>query len=85
MRLAEETILLLLDEDTGYLIPLPEWKLACVLSGAVLMDLALENRIDTDLEKLLLIDASHTGDELLDPFLGDIVFETEPRSPPVLG
>ena len=81
MRLAEETILLLLDEDTGYLIPLPEWKLACVLSGAVLMDLALENRIDTDLEKLVLIDGSHTGDELLDPFLGDIVFETEARSP----
>ena len=63
MRLAEETILLLLDEDTGYLIPLPEWKLACVLSGAVLMDLALENRIDTDTEKLMLIDGSHTGDE----------------------
>ena len=81
MRLAEETILLLLDGDTGYLIPLPEWKLACVLSGAVLMDLALENRIDTDMEKLVLIDGSHTGDELLDPFLGDIVFETEVHSP----
>ena len=81
MRLAEETILLLLDADTGYLIPLPEWKLACVLSGAVLMDLALENRIDTDMEKLVLIDGSHTGDELLDPFLGDIVFETEVHSP----
>jgi len=81
MRLAEETILLLLDEGTGYLIPLPEWKLACVLSGAVLMDLALENRIDTDTEKLVLIDGSNTGDELLDPFLGDIVFETEVRSP----
>ena len=81
MRLAEETILLLLDEDTGYLVPLPEWKLACVLAGAVLMDLALENRIDTDPEKLMLINGSHTGDELLDPFLGDIVFETEERSP----
>ena len=81
MRLAEETILLLLDEDTGYLIPLPDWKLACVLSGAVLMDLALENRIDTDPEKLILVDASHTGDELLDPVLGDIVFETETHGP----
>ncbi len=81
MRLAEETILVLLDEDTGYLIPLPEWKLACVLSGAVLMDLALENRIDTDPESLILIDGSHTGDELLDPILGDIVSEKEMRSP----
>ena len=81
MRLAEETILLLLDEDTGYLIPLPEWKLACVLTGAVLMDLALENRIDTDPESLILIDGSHTGDELLDPILGDIVSEKEVHSP----
>ena len=80
LRLAEETLLLLLDESTGYLIPMAEWKLACVLSGAVLMDLALENRIDTDPEKLFLIDASHTGDELLDPFLGDIVFETDVHS-----
>ena len=81
MRLAEETILLLLDESTGYLIPLPEWKLACTLSGAVLMDLALENRIDTDAEKLVLIDSAHTGDELLDPALGEIVFETGVHSP----
>ena len=81
MRLAEETILLLLDESTGYLIPLPEWKLACTLSGAVLMDLALENRIDTDAEKLVLIDSAHTGDELLDTALGEIVFETGEHSP----
>lgn len=81
MRIAEETVLLLLDKSTGYLIPLPEWKLACVLSGAVLMDLALENRIDTDAGKLTLIDSAHTGDELLDPALGEIVFEPEAHSP----
>ncbi len=42
------------------------------LAGAVLMDLALENRIDTDLEKLVLIDATPVGDSLLDEALADI-------------
>ena len=36
------------------------------------MDLALENRIDTDLEKLILIDATPVGDNLLDETLADI-------------
>ena len=36
------------------------------------MDLALEDRIDTDLEKLVLVDATPLGDSLLDPTLADI-------------
>ena len=54
MRLAEEMILLLLNEESGYLEQIQGWNLACVLAGAVLADLALERRIDTDLEKLTL-------------------------------
>ena len=42
------------------------------LAGGVLMDLALENRIDTDAERLLLIDATPVGDSLLDPALAAI-------------
>ena len=72
MRLAEETLLLLLNEESGYLEPIQGWNLACVLAGAVLADLALERRIDTDLEKLILVDASSTGDDLLDPVLAEI-------------
>ncbi len=72
MRLAEETLLLLLNEESGYLEPIQGWNLACVLAGAVLADLALERRIDTDLEKLTLVDASSTGDDLLDPVLAEI-------------
>ena len=37
------------------------------------MDLALENKIDTDLTKLVLLDGEPTGDSLLDPTLKDIV------------
>lgn len=72
---------MLLDEKTGYFIPIPEWKMSCVLAGGVLMDLALENRIDTDVENLILIDSTHTGDELLDPTLEEIAQESEAHSP----
>ncbi len=71
MRLAEEFLLLLRDED-GALSRAPEWLVRYALGGAVLMDLALENRIDTDAERLFLIDAAPVGDPLLDPILAEI-------------
>ena len=71
LRFAEEIILLLLDDD-GRFARLPSWSLNYALAGGGLMDLALENRIDTDLEKLILIDATPVGDGLLDPTLADI-------------
>ena len=39
------------------------------LAGAVLMDLALEGRIDTDLQHLFVVDATPLDDGLLDPAL----------------
>ena len=41
------------------------------------MDLALENRIDTDLKQLVLVDATPVGDDLLDPTLARIAEATE--------
>ncbi len=72
IRLAEELILLMLDERSGYLEMVPGWDFSCVMAGAVLADLALEDRIDTDLNTLYLVNASPTGDELLDPTLKEI-------------
>ncbi len=71
LRFAEEIILLLLNDD-GMFARVPYWSMNYALAGAVLMDLALENRIDTDLEKLVLIDATPVGDSLLDEALADI-------------
>ena len=51
---------------------MPDLALDYALAGGVLMDLALENRIDTDLEKLVLVDATPVGDSLLDATLADI-------------
>jgi golgi phosphoprotein 3 len=39
------------------------------MAGAVLMDLALTNKIDTDLDKLIVVDSNPTGIEFLDKYL----------------
>ena len=56
LRFAEEIVLLLLNDDDGKFAQVPAWSLNCALAGGVLMDLALENRIDSDLEKLVGVD-----------------------------
>ncbi len=75
MTFAEEILLLLLDENTGYFAPVPEWKMSCAFAGGVLMDLALRNRIDSDLQTLTVINSKPTGDDLLDPVLEEIARE----------
>ena len=66
---AEEIMLLLLDDRDGSFLPVPQSLVRSALAGAVLMDLALANRVDTDLHKLMLVDETPTGDSLLDPTL----------------
>ena len=79
-RFAEEILLLMLDSDNGDVVAsMPPQSLHTLLAGAVLMDLALENRIDTDLEQVILVDATPVGDDLLDPVLADIAAANEPR------
>ena len=72
LRFAEEVMLLLLNDDDGKFAKVQDWSLSYALAGGVLMDLALEHRIDTDLEELVLLDAAPLGDSLLDPTLADI-------------
>ena len=72
MRLVEEIILLMLNDDDGRFVRVPSWSVEYAIAGGVLMDLAMENRIDTDLEHLTLLDSTSVGDDLLDPTLSDI-------------
>ncbi|MCE2513224.1 MAG: GPP34 family phosphoprotein [Acidimicrobiia bacterium] len=69
LRFAEEIVLLSLRDDDGKFMPVPVMAMQHALAGAVLMDLALENRIDTDPENLILVDSTPVGDSLLDPTL----------------
>ena len=72
LRFAEEVVLLLLQDTGGRSRACPTRRCATALAGGVLMDLALDNRVDTDLRKLVLVDATPTGDPLLDPSLAEI-------------
>lgn len=76
LRFAEELMLLILSDD-GKFLPVQDWSLNRALAGAVLMDLALEDRIDTDLERLMLTDATPLGDPLLDTTLAQIAARTQ--------
>ena len=72
LRIAEEITLLLLNDKDGRFINVPTWSIDYAIAGSILMDLAMENRIDTDLENLVLVDATPLNDSLLDPTLVEI-------------
>ena len=69
LTFAEEILLLALDDQQGVIKPLPVSAMEYALSGGVLMDLALANRIDTDLKQLRVVDKTPTGDVILDETL----------------
>ena len=80
LRFAEEILLLLLDEERGDIASgLSPHSLNIALAGAVLMDLALADRIDTDLEQIIVVDSTPLEDDLLDPTLADIAQEPHGR------
>ena len=69
LSLPEELVLMLLNEETGYFYQVPGWDLNCAIIGAVLAELSLLSRIDTDMDSLKLLDATETGNPVLDSIL----------------
>ena len=80
LTLTQELILMLLNEETGYFHQVPGWHLNCAVVGAVLAELSLRSRIDTDMESLFLVDDSETGNPALDPILKEIAAESGQRN-----
>ena len=80
LSLPEELLLALLNEESGYFHQVPGWNLNCAMAGAALAELSLIGRIDTDLESLILLDATETGHPLLDPILREIAAETDSQT-----
>ncbi len=80
LSLPEELILMLLNEENGYFHQVPGWDLNCAVAGAVLAELSLLSRIDTDMNSLFLVDQTETGDPALDPILKEIASESVQRS-----
>jgi Golgi phosphoprotein 3 len=71
--IAEEFLLLSHDEHSGRMLYATQPITQIALVGAVLMDLAFCDRIDTDLQQLMLVDPAPTGEPALDHILGKIV------------
>ena len=67
-----EEILLLLDDHDGSFLPTGQYAFEPTLAGAVLMDLAFMDRIDTDLQSLFVISQESTDNDMLDGILAKI-------------
>lgn len=76
LTFAEEILLLMLDDD-GMFLPVRGGSVEHVLAGAVLIDLAFANRIDTDPERLVCLDRTPTGNPMLDRVLDRIADSCE--------
>ena len=72
LSLAEEFTLLALDDRSGAFLRTKEYALELGTAGSVLMDLALHDRIDSDLQRLVVVDDASTGDDILDPVLREL-------------
>lgn len=79
LSIPEEILLLSLGETKGA-IP-DSKKFEVVLSASILMDLALQNRLDSDLEKLILVKDTPTGDPVLDESIALMFKKQEDRDP----
>jgi hypothetical protein len=77
--LAEDLLLLALDDDQGAVSWQRSTALPFGLGGALLTDLALQGRIDSADKKIVVGDPSPTGDELLDAALETIRASTKRR------
>ncbi len=79
LTLPDELVLTLLNEESGYFRQVSGWKLNCAVVGSVLAELSLIDRVDTDMESLILLDRTPTGDPCLDPCLAEIAVEPRRR------
>ncbi len=77
ISLLEEFLLLTLEDSGGQFDTVPEIFLTCGVAGAVLMDLALQGRIDSDQQAIWVVDATPTGDPVLDAVLQTL--DAEPQ------
>ncbi|WP_338662224.1 GPP34 family phosphoprotein [Pararoseomonas sp. SCSIO 73927] len=78
LTMPEELILLMLDDRSGRLHETAGPASGYAVAGAILAELALRNRIDTDPQRLFVADPAPTGDSILDPVLSRIAADTGP-------
>jgi golgi phosphoprotein 3 len=82
LTLADEIVVLMLNDNDGEINESLAAVALVAVAGGILMELALRDRIDTDLDALFVVDPAPTGDRLLDTILREIGAEAE-RHPSV--
>jgi hypothetical protein len=80
LTLAEELLLVALDDERGSMLPLPPFSMEVACAAALIMDLTLLGRIDTDAERLMVISSAPTGSSLLDDVLAQVAAEGQVQS-----
>lgn len=73
LTFVEEILLLLLDDESGAMKRVAPNVMELLVAGAILMDLALRGRLDCDLKRLVVVDSTPVGEEILDGPLAEIV------------
>ena len=81
LSIPQEFITMILNEQSGYFHQVEGWTLNCATIGAVLADLSLKSRVDTDEETIFLLDSTKTGDDALDLCLAEIASNPSPQEP----
>ncbi|MDO9502108.1 GPP34 family phosphoprotein [Falsiroseomonas sp.] len=79
LTLAEEIVLLALDDETGRPVGRGGMAPDRALAGALLMQLALAGRVDTDRDRLFVVDTSPLGDAALDTALARLAVPGAPQ------
>ncbi|NGM20582.1 GPP34 family phosphoprotein [Roseomonas stagni] len=77
LTMPEEILLLMLDDETGRLQERAAPSGDFAIAGAVLAELALAGRIDTDPNRLYVVNPAPTGDALQDRALAQIAAATD--------
>lgn len=75
LTLAEELVLIALDDESGSLLSLPPFSLEVAMAASLLMELELASRIDSDEQKVFVISPKPIGKAILDEPLEEIVAE----------
>jgi len=80
MTLGEELLVLCLDETRGTVLRQASQALSYALAGAAVMDLTLMGRLRLEDRDVAVVDATPTGDDVLDDALRAIAASRRPRS-----
>lgn len=81
LSLAEELVLITLDDETGRLISSAKpYALDIGIAASLIMELTLKGRIDTDPDRLFVVSTVPTNHPMLDALLDEIAAEKTPLS-----